>query len=172
MKRFLISAAAVAAMATALAACGGSGNDSASGSTSSGGTATVSSKDLGSLGAVLVDRSGKPLYASDQETAKGMALCTTAACTAFWKPLTVTGTSPTGNSVSGTLGVQKRPDGMRQVSLDGKLLYSFSEDTSGQATGDGFQDSFGGQTFTWHVVHADGSVGTDTSRSSGSGYGY
>ena len=33
-----------------------------------------------------------------------------------------------GDGVSGKLGIVKRPDGMRQVTLDGRPLYRFAED--------------------------------------------
>jgi predicted lipoprotein with Yx(FWY)xxD motif len=72
--------------------------------------ATVSTRAIGDKGTVLVDSAGKALYATDQETAAGMVLCTTG-CTSFWKPLTVSSGSPSGDSVPGKLGVVKRPDG-------------------------------------------------------------
>ena len=170
MKRLLISGAAVAAAVMALAACGGGSDDSSASGSAAAGTATVSTKDIGDDGTVLVDRAGKALYAADQETAQGMVLCVNS-CLSFWKPLTVSGRSPTGDSVSGDLGVVKRPDGTSQVSLDGKLLYSFVEDQPGEVTGNGFQDDFAGQAFTWRVVHPDGSTGsTGTSSSGGLGY--
>jgi predicted lipoprotein with Yx(FWY)xxD motif len=164
MKRLLISGAAVAAVLTvlALAACGGtasSGNSSgAMGSPSSG--TTVSAEEIGDAGTVLVDSSGQALYASDEETAGGKVLCTDDACLSFWTPLTVNGGKPTGSSLPGKLGVVERPDGTRQVTYDDKLLYSFNEDKPGEVTGDGFVDAFGGQQFTWHVVHSNGSVGS------------
>ncbi len=86
------------------------------------------------------------------------------------------------SGVSGKLGTVKRPDGSTQVTLDGAPLYTFTEDPGpGQATGDGVMDSFGGQSFTWHVVSAGGAAGSSattpsTTTSSGSGgnssYGY
>ncbi|HEX6986800.1 MAG TPA: hypothetical protein VF170_15590, partial [Planctomycetaceae bacterium] len=139
------------------------------------GTSTVSTQQIDGQGSVLVDASGHTLYASDQETAAGKVLCTSG-CTSFWSPLTVMGGAPTGSSVQGDLGVVTRPDGTKQVTLDGKLLYTFSEDGPGEVNGEGFQDAFGGQTLTWHVVHPDGSTGTTGSTGqSGNGtgpYGY
>ena len=84
-------------------------------------------------------------------------LCT-GACLSFWQPLTVTGT-PTGTSLHGKLGVLRRPDGRRQVTFNGKLLYSFKLDKPGKVTGDGFKDAFGGQSFTWHVAHPTPTTG-------------
>jgi predicted lipoprotein with Yx(FWY)xxD motif len=164
MKRLLLAGAAVAAALT-LAACGG-GNESSPADTAApgGAAATVSAVDIGGAGLVLVDSTGKALYASDEETA-GDVLCTEA-CTAFWTPLTIGAEQPTASSLPGALGVFERPDGARQVTYDGKLLYSFTEDEPGEVTGDGFADAFDGQQFTWHVVHADGS---EDSSGAGSG---
>ncbi|HSC90205.1 MAG TPA: hypothetical protein VLB86_00975 [Gaiellaceae bacterium] len=176
MKRLLILGLAIAVVAVAGVAIagtgggggaygGGGGDDSAGSAAPAAGSATVSTQELGDEGAVLVDSAGRALYAADQETATGMVLCEEG-CTSFWKPLTVRGGSPTG-SVSGELGVVERPDGPRQVALDGKLLYSFVQDQPGEVTGDGFEDAFDGQTLTWHVVHADGSKGSSDRGTSG-----
>jgi len=160
MKRLLILATLVVLAAVALAACGGGGGDNASAS-AGGGTATVSADDISGAGDVLVDSSGKALYAPDQE-ASSSVVCTDA-CTSFWMPLTLASGAPTGHDVSGKLGIAERPDGARQVTLDGRRLYTFVQDKPGEVTGEGFSDAFGGQQFTWHVVHADGSTGSDQS---------
>jgi predicted lipoprotein with Yx(FWY)xxD motif len=163
MKRLLILGAAVAVVAVVavtVAAVGGGGGHSGAVTAADPGGATVSTRQIGDRGEVLVDSNGQALYASDQETAADMVLCTDG-CTSFWTPLIASDGSPTGNSISGELGVVERPDGARQVTLDGKLLYSFADDQPGEVTGDGFEDAFDGQTLTWHVVHADG--GTDSS---------
>jgi predicted lipoprotein with Yx(FWY)xxD motif len=164
VKRLLILGTAV----LALAACGGEGDYSSGGAAPDADTATVSTQQIGDEGAVLVDSAGRALYAADQETAADMVLCSDA-CTSVWTPLGVSDTSPTGESLAGELGVVERADGMKQVTYDGKLLYSFVEDQLGEVTGDGLEDAFGGQTLTWHVVHADGSTG---SSGSGGPFGY
>ena len=170
MKRLLIPGAVVAValvvgIAIALAAGGGGGNDKSppGAPASNAGGATVSAKQIGGSGSVLVDSADEALYANDQE--KGMALCD-GACLSFWTPLTVNG-QPKGESLNGKLGVVRRPDGAQQVTFNGKLLYTFYLDKPGQVGGDGFDDAFGGKKFTWHVVHANGS----TSPSSGAGNG-
>jgi predicted lipoprotein with Yx(FWY)xxD motif len=175
MKRLLISGAAVAAV-LALAACGGGGGGTSGkspGATgSSPGTTTVSAEQIGDAGSVLVDSAGQALYASDEETG-GKVLCTDA-CLSFWTPLTISSGAPTGSSLPGKLGVVERPDGARQVTYNGKLLYSFNEDKPGEVSGDDFADAFAGQQFTWHVVHSDSaadSSGGGTSTSGGP-YGY
>jgi len=141
MKRMMITLAAGVAV-LALAACGGAGPDSSS--------ATVSVEGLGDSGRVLVDSAGKALYAADEE-ADSSVVCT-GACTSFWIPLTIDGGTPSGNSLPSELGVVERGDGTRQVTFDGKRLYTFVEDAPGEVTGDGFSDAFDGQQFTWHVV--------------------
>jgi predicted lipoprotein with Yx(FWY)xxD motif len=171
MKRLLIAGAALAAAAT-LAACGGGGGANSPGAApSSPGTTTVSAERIGDAGSVLVDSAGKALYAADEETG-GTVLCTDG-CLSFWTPLTIKAGAPTEGSLPGKLGVVMRPDGARQVTYDGKLLYSFNEDQPGEVTGDGFTDAFGGQQFTWHVVHSDSAADSSGGGGTNSGpYGY
>jgi predicted lipoprotein with Yx(FWY)xxD motif len=170
MKALLIITAAVASTVT-LAACGGGGGSGSSGAaTSSSGSKTVSVKSIGNEGSVLVDSRGMALYASDQEM-NGKVLCT-GACTSFWKPLTVSRGMPSGASLSGKLGVVTRPGGTKQVTYNGKLLYSFTQDKPGQVSGDGFADAFGGRHFTWHVVHSGKSTSNGAAANSGNSPGY
>jgi predicted lipoprotein with Yx(FWY)xxD motif len=166
VKQFLIPAAALT-----LAACGG-GNSSepASSSTRSGDTVAV--KLIDGVGDVLVDSSGKALYASDVE-ADGKVQCVDA-CESFWKPLTVGSGAPSAASRDvGKLAVVKRPDGSRQVTVDGKLLYTFAEDSAGEVSGNGFADDFQGKHFTWRAVLQGGKLApTSGGDSGGDGYGY
>ena len=167
----------------ALAGCGGGGGSSGASSAAGSDTSSnaVSVQQVPGVGSVLVAHSGKALYTSDVE-AGGKIVCD-AACNAFWKPLTLTAGKPTASAGAGKLGAIKRPDGTRQATIDGKPLYTFSEDSPGKATGNGFTDEFNGHHFTWNVVHAGGtttsraapgSSGTTPSSIGGSGgnYGY
>jgi predicted lipoprotein with Yx(FWY)xxD motif len=165
----LLALAALAA-SIALAACGGSSGSSGSTTSTTRGT-TVAVKSIGGVGNVLVDANGKALYSSNVE-AGGKVRCT-GGCTSFWKPLTVGSGQPTAASNAGTVGVVKRPDGARQVTVDGKLLYTFSEDAPGKVSGNGFSDAFGGQHFTWKAVLAGGkSSGGTATAPSRNDYGY
>jgi predicted lipoprotein with Yx(FWY)xxD motif len=150
----------------ALAASGCGGNASAGGSaTTSSSSTTVAVRQVDGVGNVLVDSKGDALYSPDQE-ANGMILCK-GSCTSIWVPLTLSANAkPTGSGeVNTMLGTVRRPDGSVQVTFRGKPLYTFAEDSSpGMVTGNGAQDQFGGQQFTWHVasVGAVSSTGTST----------
>lgn len=168
----LIAPGMAAAAALAISACG----STASGGTPSGSVSnaaapaaradTVAIHQLSGVGRVLVDSSDKPIYTPAQE-AGGKILCASG-CTAFWKPVAAAGT-PTAASGVGKLGVIKRPDGSMQVTDNGRPLYTFSEDSRGKATGDGFKDAFSGHRFTWHVVRAGG-ITTSAGASSAPAY--
>jgi predicted lipoprotein with Yx(FWY)xxD motif len=161
MKQILIALALIAALA--VVACGDDDDDSATAASTSGATVQMD-------GGTLVDSDGAALYTSDQET-DGMVRCVEA-CAEIWVPLTAT--NPTAaDDVSGKLGTVKRPDGARQVTLDGKPLYSFAEDPPGEVTGDGFKDSFAGREFTWSVVgSAEPSSGDSGNTSDAPDYSY
>ena len=179
---------AVPVLAIGLAACGGSSNSSGSSSNAvstmpaqtSASSDTVSTKSVSGVGTVLVDSKGDALYTNNQDTASKMAC--TAACQSIWPPLMASG-KPTSSdsSVQAKLGVANG-----QVTFDGKPLYTFVQDSPGQATGNGFMDSFGGTNFTWTAATTGGSAASSGSAgaattsssssssggSSGGGYGY
>jgi predicted lipoprotein with Yx(FWY)xxD motif len=161
---------ALLALATATAlfvsACGGSSDSGAAAPDTPAATVSVSSVD--GVGDVLVDAQGAALYAADQE-GSGMVVCT-GSCTSIWKPLTVSGRPTAGDGVVAKLGTVERPDGHRQVTLAGRLLYRFMEDPrAGTVTGNGFADSFDGQAFRWHVATPQGISTSDDNSSSSSG---
>ncbi|MEQ7009343.1 hypothetical protein ABN028_24505 [Actinopolymorpha sp. B17G11] len=115
------------------------------------------------MGDVLTDADGMTLYTADVE--KGGTIACVDACADFWPPLTTnTAEVPTSiDGVTGELGVLERPDNTKQVTLDGRPLYTFAEDrTPGSVQGDGFEDDFGGQHFVWKIVTSDGTAQEDT----------
>ena len=67
----------------------------------------------------------------------------------------------------GKVAVVERPDGGRQVTVDGRLLYTFVDDAPGQIKGIGFQDSFQGRHFTWKAVLAGGGLASQKDPSGG-----
>lgn len=171
MKGLALSGAALAA-SVALAACGGGGESTSNTSPASGGGDTVAVKQVGGVGKVLVDSTGKALYASNVE-ADGMVKCV-GPCESFWKPLTLGSGKATAAPGVGKVGMVKRPDGSRQVTVDGRLLYTFAEDSAGQLKGIGFQDAFQGRHFTWKAVLANGRLVSHRNSGGGgsSGGGY
>ncbi|MCU1591495.1 MAG: hypothetical protein JWP11_2751 [Frankiales bacterium] len=131
-----------------LAACGpgggygsaGTTSSSAAGSSSSGVATTAAAlKTAGtSLGTVVVDSAGKTVYAFDKDTKNSGTSACTAACAGLWPAVTTTAASPTVTGVTGTIGTITRSDGTKQVTLDGRPLYTYSGDTgAGTVTGQG-----------------------------------
>jgi predicted lipoprotein with Yx(FWY)xxD motif len=94
---------------------------------------------------VLTNLSGITLYSLSAET-NGKFICK-GSCLRDWHPLVVAaGVKPTGPVKLGTI---KRPDnGQRQVTFDGRPLYTFDEDMkAGDAKGQGIKD-----VGTWHAA--------------------
>lgn len=164
-------ASIVAAGALVLAACGSDNNSDATASSST--NDTVSTQSIGDTGDVLVDSNGAALYSPEQE-ANGKIICTKD-CEAIWMPLVTSGQPTASSDLQGDIGTVKRPDGSQQVTFDGAPLYTFTQESAGEVTGDGLADSFAGQKFTWHVMTPSGAASggsTDTADQSGGGYSY
>ena len=145
------SAVAVGLAAVALAACGGGDEGSSASSASSPDTVAVRTVDNTR---VLTDSTGRTLYSADVEKS-GRILCT-AGCTSFWNPVSASSTQAktAAANLNLDLGVVKRPGGARQLTFDGKPLYSFTEEGPGQLKGNGFVDDFHGTQFTWMAAAA------------------
>jgi len=176
----ILGIAAMALLALGLAACGGS-DDSDNGSAAAttgggGGNQTVATMSISGIGNVLVDSSGKALYTNDMDT--GSKIVCTDSCLTEWLPLAAPGGGqPTSDdsAVQAKLGTVQRPDGSSQVTFGGMPLYTFVDDGTGEVTGDGFADSFGGTDFVWTAATASGkpassSDTTTDSDSSSGGY--
>jgi predicted lipoprotein with Yx(FWY)xxD motif len=176
----ILTLLSVPVLAIGLAACGGSSSSSsttAASATQTAGTAnTVSTKSISGVGNVLVDSKGNVLYTNNRDS--GSKVACTGSCTSIWPPLAAPSSGqPTSadSSVQAKLGVVKDPDGSSQVTYGGKPLYTFVQDSPGQATGNGAMDSFGGTSFTWTAAMASGTSASSSSTSTGSsggGYGY
>src|SRR3954447_4479302 len=165
-RRGYLTLLAVPVLAVALAACGGSsnsdnGSSNAASSTpaqTSAGSDTVSTKSVSGVGKVLVDSNGGVLYTNNQDTASKMAC--SASCQTIWPALMASGGQPTSSDSA----LQSKLDVSNgQVTFDGKPLYTFVNDSPGQATGNGFMDSFDGTSFTWTAAMASGSAASSGS---------
>src|SRR5262245_45639587 len=115
---------------------------------------TVKVSTNSALGAkILVSSTGLTLYHYVPEK-KGKIACS-AACSADWPPLLVTGNAKpvAGAGVTAAkLGTIKRPDGKMQVTYNGLALYRYSDDKkAGQVKGQG-------EAGIWYAVTPAGSV--------------
>jgi predicted lipoprotein with Yx(FWY)xxD motif len=193
--------AALPLIAIGLAACGSSSNSSSTNSSTTNGStaaskaggATVTTMSISGVGTALVDSKGNALYTNNKDS--GSTVACTGSCAGIWVPLAApsSGQPTSGDAaVQAKLAVVMTPDGTSQVTFGGKPLYTFVQDSPGQATGNGVTDSFSGTSFTWTVASTgkvsassgSGAAGTSSAAgastattgrsasSSGSGYGY
>lgn len=160
------AAAAVLSIALVAVGCSSSSKSSSvsTGEPASGSsTATVTVRST-SMGQVLSDSAGKPLYTYGNDQPGATTSACTGSCASAWPALTATGTPTAGPGVTGTLG--KLASG--QVTWNGHPLYTFASDTAGGSpTGDGVAG--------FHLAVAGGSsspAGGATTTTASSGYHY
>lgn len=114
---------------------------------------------------VVTNRHGFVVYTLSGDSPRHPK-CTSSVCLQFWPAVTVgSAKKPTkAPGISGKLAIWKHA-GMRQVTINGHPLYTFSGDAQRDvATGEGIV-SFGG---TWHVRTASGTI-AKAPQSTGSG---
>jgi predicted lipoprotein with Yx(FWY)xxD motif len=151
------AAAMIAGLALAAAACGSSSSSGTAAPAVTPAAAAASSGSVAvkmassSLGSVLEDSKGATLYAFTEDS-KGKSSCT-GGCASVWPPLTVAaGGHLAAASGIGKLSTITRPDGSKQVAINGHPLYTYAADTSpGQTRGQGVQG-------TWFVVSPSGAL--------------
>jgi len=157
--------ATLGGIALVLAACSSSGATSApsvaapsaaapntSASAAAGGATHVVAVANGAAGAFLTGEGSKTLYVFTPDS-KDTSTCV-AACATKWPPFTIAAadTLKPDASVTGTLATFARPDGMLQVTVNGRPLYYYSGDAkAGDTTGEGV----GGK---WFVATPDGTL--------------
>ena len=141
---------AAGALAVTLAACGGSSSNNNSSSSAS-------------QPSLLKTSSGLALYTPSGESATNIRC--TGACTSIWMPV-----RPGAAKLSGATTIT-RPDGTKQLVVNGKPLYTFAQDSPGKVTGNGAADAFAGKQFSWHTVMSGGTTSSSAPASSGGGYG-
>ena len=111
----------------------------------------LSTADVGDLGTVVVDGSGRTLYVFDKDTADPPKSNCEGECAAMWPPVEAGSGTPELDGIDASLvGTVERSDGTQQLTLNGWPLYLFAKDTKagdakGQAVGD-----------VWWVVGPDG----------------
>jgi predicted lipoprotein with Yx(FWY)xxD motif len=156
----LVALAIGAAAVGVVALAGGSDEDASAGGADSGGRSSLVSVATVDGTDVLADSEGRTLYSATVER-DGRIRCT-GACESFWDPISASANEADSASadLGLELGVVKRPDGGRQLTLDGLPLYSFTEEGPGQLEGDGFVDDFDGTHFEWEAAVTDGQAGS------------
>jgi predicted lipoprotein with Yx(FWY)xxD motif len=102
--------------------------------------------ELTTAGTILASPRGLTLYYySADKPGSGRSACT-GSCAAAWPPLAGPVRVPAGVRLPGPLGVITRPDGTKQVTINGYPVYRYAEDTRpGQAAGNG-------ESGEWHVI--------------------
>ena len=172
----LFSGAAVLALVTACSSSGGSGGGGSSQPAGAPPASQPASKPAAGVvtismnGSTLTGPDGHTLYTNTVDTATKITCV--GACASTWPP--VTGSAKAGSGVAAAkLGTVTRPDGTKQVTLDGHPLYEFSGDTAaGDKNGNGIADGGG----TWHVASLTGATPPSAPANSGggasSGYNY
>jgi predicted lipoprotein with Yx(FWY)xxD motif len=159
MRRTLVIAAPVAAIALVAAGCGGSyggggkkSNTSAAPSTSSKTAAATVDLRKTSLGTMLVGPDGRSLYLFLKDKS-GKSTCS-GACASAWPPLMTSGKPTAGKGVKASLlTTVKRSDGSTEVVYNHHPLYYYAGDSSpGQTTGEGLTQ-FGAP---WYVLNPKG----------------
>ena len=157
MRKALAGAALLVALALALAACGGSG-DEGSGTAAPAEPATTAAQATGgttvavvngTLGDILVDGDGRTLYAFTKD--QGDQSACSGQCADNWPALTGTATAGTGAQAS-LLSASMQASGDSQVTYDGRPLYYFAGDAKpGDVNGQGVGN-------VWFAVTADGQL--------------
>jgi predicted lipoprotein with Yx(FWY)xxD motif len=157
MRRTFASAALLAVLTVALAACGGN-DDQASGTAATAAPTTAAAGEANGatvavatskLGDILVDADGRTLYAFTKD--KGDQSVCSGQCATNWPALTGTATAGTGAQAA-LLSTSNQVNGSTQVTYGGKPLYYFAGDakpgdTNGQGVGK-----------VWFAVRGDGEL--------------
>ena len=157
-----LAVGATLAAVLVLAACSSSSKSSSVAAGPSSSTATVTVRST-SMGMVLSDSAGRPLYTYSGDQAGATTSACTGGCASAWPPLTTNGTPTAGPGVTGTLS--KLSSG--QVTWNGHPLYTFASDSpGGNPTGDGVSG--------FHLAVASGSTApaSTTTTKASSGYHY
>lgn len=104
-----------------------------------------------SLGTVVVDGKGMTAYYFDADVKDSGTSTCTGGCATAWPAIEATTTTPKVSGITGTVGTITGVDGGRQITIDGRPIYTFvGDDKAGDVTGQGDKG-------VWYVVNPDGS---------------
>ena len=111
---------------------------------------------------ILASKSGMTLYTFDKDDAKSGKSSCNDDCAGSWPPVA----ADEAPSTAKEFGQIERPDGFKQLTINGKPLYFFAGDQKpGQTSGDNIGK-------VWHVVHDIPKPAEATSSQSSSSWGY
>ena len=164
MRRTILYSITALVAAATLTACGGGSDEetpeAASDATSAQETPAESpaeemSTDLAtadtSLGTVVVDGNGMTAYYFLKDVKDSGTSACSGDCLAAWPPITTESDTPTVEGVTGEVGTITATDGSTQITIDGRPIYTFAQDSApGDVNGQGVND-------VWYVIAPDGS---------------
>jgi predicted lipoprotein with Yx(FWY)xxD motif len=175
--RTLLPMTAMLVAAAGLTACGSDSKTStntdssstkpaSSSTTTATGTVVIKIANQTKFGKIYVDGQGKTVYTLTKD---GAAVPCTGGCLTAWPPVMLPAGETTATGGPGVKEVSVvDANGGKQVTYDGKPVYTFSGDAAaGDANGDGLA-SFGG---VWHVVKVEGASDESSGEDSGTGTG-
>ncbi|MCG6498330.1 hypothetical protein [Kitasatospora sp. A2-31] len=132
------TAAATTAATAATPAAPGTSAPGAAGDAGTAGGGRLVAANSPTLGAIVTDGSGRTLYRFDKDTSKPSASTCVDACAAKWPPVPAQEKVDVTGVESALVGTVTRPDGSKQLTLNGWPLYRFAGDTApGQTNGQG-----------------------------------
>ena len=162
MRRTILYSITALVAAATLTACGGGSDEetpAAADDTQSSAEETPAqeemSTDLGtaetSLGTIVVDGNGMTAYYFLKDVKDSGTSACSGDCLTAWPPITSESDTPTVEGVTGEVGTITGTDGSTQITIDGRPIYTFAQDTApGDVNGQGVND-------VWYVIAPDGS---------------
>jgi predicted lipoprotein with Yx(FWY)xxD motif len=163
-----LCAAAIAVVAP-LSACGDMASGAQGPEHGQPGHVMLAAAEVAGVGTVVTDAAGKTLYRFDKDMAAPPTSNCDAQCATTWPPALAGEAAPMLKGIQNSqVGTVARPDGSRQLTLNGWALYEFSGDMApGQVNGQGANG-------TWFAIAPDGSKitagGQGQPAAAGSGY--
>ncbi|WP_315097959.1 hypothetical protein [uncultured Cellulomonas sp.] len=158
MRRTILYSITALVTAATLAACGSSDDDTPTATddatTAEEMPAPEDTTDLAtaetSLGTIVVDGDGMTAYYFLNDTpGSGTSACA-GDCATAWPAITTESDTPTVDGVTGEVGTITGVDGDKQITIDGRPVYTFAQDSApGDVTGQGVND-------VWYAVAPDG----------------
>lgn len=108
------------------------------------------------LGTILVNSAGRTLYGFTRDRREHDSCLAVSGCTSAWPIAVASGRIRAGHGVPASLlGSLTLPNGVRQITYDGRPLYTYAFDSGAAQTGYVGADSFGG---VWKAVRPSGSL--------------